>query len=436
MTGKIERGLVELYHEDPDRADEMVFGRVAGPNRRGFLRGAGLASMGAVLGTTMPFHANFPAGLIPAALAQTVEPFTIEGKHEGLIVHNDRPVNMETPPHLLDDDVTPADRHFVRNNGTMPDPIDRAAWRLTIDGEVEEELELSYEQLENEFEQVTLRLQIECGGNGRAGFNPLPRGNPWTVGAIGNAEWTGVRLSDILRRAGLKQSAVYTGHFSYDEHLSGEADRQAISRGAPIDKMMDPHTIVALKMNGEDIPAAHGFPARVVTPGWPGSASQKWVNRIWVRDREHDGPGMTGLSYRVPRYPVEAGAEVPEEDMMVMGSMIVKSIITFPEAGTEVAAGRPFEVRGQAWAGDDHVTAMEVSIDFGATWQEAEVSPPPNRYSWQRWRADVTPPQSGYYEVWARATDNRGRSQPMVVPGWNPRGYLNNSCHRIHVTAA
>jgi DMSO/TMAO reductase YedYZ molybdopterin-dependent catalytic subunit len=124
-----------------------------------------------------------------------VEPFTIEGKHEGLIVHNDRPVNMETPPHLLDDDVTPADRHFVRNNGTMPDPIDRAAWRLTIDGEVEEELELSYEQLESEFEQVTLRLQIECGGNGRAGFNPLPRGNPWTVGAIGNAEWTGVRLS-------------------------------------------------------------------------------------------------------------------------------------------------------------------------------------------------------------------------------------------------
>ncbi len=198
---------------------------------------------------------------------------------------------------------------------------------------------------------------------------------------------------------------------------------------------MDPHTIIALKMNGEDIPAAHGFPARVVNPGWAGSTSQKWVNRIWVRDREHDGPGMTGLSYRVPRYPVEAGAEVPEEDMMVMGSMVVKSIITFPEAGTEVSAGRSFEVRGQAWAGDDHVTAMEVSLDFGATWQRAEVSPPPNRYSWQRWRADATPPQAGYYEVWARATDNRGRSQPMVVPGWNPRGYLNNSCHRIHVTA-
>ncbi len=432
---KKERGLVELYHENPERADWLVFGRKAGPDRRGFLRGAGLASMGAVLGTTIPFNANMPLGLIPAALADTVDEFTLESKHGDLILHNDRPVNMETPAHLLDDDVTPADVHFIRNNGTMPMPMSKADWRLKIDGEVEEELELSYDQLMNDFEQVTLRLQLECGGNGRAGFNPLPRGNPWTIGAIGNAEWTGVRLRDVLRRAGLKQSAVYTGHFSYDDHLSGDPDRQAISRGGPIDKMMDPHTIIALKMNGEDIPLAHGYPARIVAPGWAGSVSQKWVTRIWVRDREHDGSGMTGLSYRVPRYPVEPGAEVPHEDMMVMGSMIVKSVISHPEAGTEVQAGRPFEVRGQAWAGDDWVTGMEVSVDFGATWQRATVEDAPNRYSWQRWRANVTAPQAGYYEVWARATDNRGRSQPMVVPGWNPRGYLNNACHRIHVTA-
>ncbi len=432
---KKERGLVELYHENPERADWLVFGRKAGPDRRGFLRGAGLASMGAVLGTTIPFSANMPLGLIPAALAETVDEFTFESKHGDLVIHNDRPVNMETPAHLLDDDITPADLHFIRNNGTMPMPMSKAEWRLKIDGEVEEELELSYDQLMNEFDHVTLRLQLECGGNGRAGFNPLPRGNPWTIGAIGNSEWTGVRVRDILRKAGLKPSAVYTGHFSYDEHLSGDPDRQAISRGGPIDKMMDPHTIVALKMNGEDIPLAHGYPARIVAPGWAGSVSQKWVTRIWVRDREHDGPGMTGLSYRMPRYPVDPGAEVPHEDMMVMGSMIVKSVISYPQAGTEVQAGRPFEVRGQAWAGDDWVTGMEVSLDFGATWQRATVEDAPNRYSWQRWRANVTPPQAGYYEVWARATDNRGRSQPMVVPGWNPRGYLNNSCHRIHVTA-
>lgn len=433
---KQEKGLIELYNDDPERADYLVFGRRSGLDRRGFLRGAGLASMGAVLGTSIPFSANMPSGLIPAALAESVDDFRIESKHADMIVHNDRPVNVEAAPHLLDDDITPADKHFIRNNGTMPEPINKDDWRLTIDGEVEEELELSYDQLMNEFDTVTLRLQIECGGNGRGGFNPLPRGNPWTIGAIGCAEWTGVRLRDVLRRAGVKQSAVYTGHYSYDEHLSGDPDRPAISRGGPIDKMMDPHTIIALQMNGEDIPIEHGYPARVIAPGWPGSVSQKWVTRIWVRDREHDGPGMTGLSYRVPRFPVEPGAEVADEDMMVMSSMVVKSAITNPVVGTEVQAGRPFEVRGQAWAGDDHVTAMEVSIDFGATWQPAELEAPPNRYAWQRWRANITPPQAGYYEVWARATDNRGRSQPMVVPGWNPRGYLNNACHRIHFTAA
>jgi len=432
---KQDKGLIELYNDDPERADYLVFGRKTGLDRRGFLRGAGLASMGAVLGTAIPFSANMPSGLIPAALAESVDDFRIESKHADMIVHNDRPVNVEAAAHLLDDDITPADKHFIRNNGTMPEPMSKADWRLKIDGEVEDELELSYDQLKNEFETVTLRLQLECGGNGRAGFNPLPRGNPWTIGAIGCAEWTGVRLRDVLRRAGLKQSAVYTGHYSYDEHLSGDPDRPAISRGGPIDKMMDPHTIIALQMNGEDIPIEHGFPARIVAPGWAGSVSQKWVTRIWLRDKEHDGPGMTGLSYRMPRHPVDPGAEVPHEDMMVMTSMVVKSAITNPVAGTEVQAGRPFEVRGQAWAGDDHVTAMEVSIDYGATWQPAELEAPHNRFAWQRWRANITPPQVGYYEVWARATDNLGRSQPMVVPGWNPRGYLNNACHRIHFTA-
>ncbi len=435
MPHKKERGLIELYHEDHERADYLVFGRKVGKSRRGFLKAAGLASLGAALGTTIPFGANMPFGLIPSALAETSNEFTITSKHGDMIVHNDRPMNVEAAAHLLDDDVTPAAHHFIRNNGTMPMPMSKADWRLKIDGEVNEELELSYDELMNNFPQVTMRAQLECGGNGRAGFNPLPRGNPWAIGAIGNAEWTGVRVSDILRRAGLKPSAVYTGHFSYDEHLSGDPDRQSISRGGPIDKMMDPHTIIALKMNGEDIPIEHGYPARIVAPGWAGSVSQKWVTRIWVRDREHDGPGMTGLSYRIPRHPVEPGAEVAHEDMMVMGSMVVKSAITNPVAGAETQAGAPFEVRGQAWAGDNHVVKMETSIDFGATWQAAELSAPPNRYAWQRWRQTVIPPMAGYYEVWARATDNHGNSQPMVVPGWNPRGYLNNACHRIHFTA-
>jgi DMSO/TMAO reductase YedYZ molybdopterin-dependent catalytic subunit len=436
MTKRTHRGLCELYHDDPERADALVFGRIAEADRRGFLRRAGLGAMTAAIGVAaIPYARNMPSGLIPAAFAETVEDFEIEGKDGGLIVHNDRPLNMETPAHMLDDDVTPADKFFVRNNGTTPDPIDADEWRLTIDGEVEDELELTLDELKNDFDTVTLKLQLECGGNGRAGFNPPPSGNQWTIGAIGNAEWTGVRLADILRRAGLKPEAVYTGHYGYDEHLSGDPDREALSRGGPIAKMMDPHTIVAFEMNGDDIPIHHGYPVRIVAPGWAGSVSQKWLTRIWVRDREHDGQGMTGLSYRMPRFPVAPETDVPHEDMEVMGSMIVKSVITSPEGGTEVDAGRPFEVRGQAWAGDNAVRGVEVSTDYGATWRQADLSEPPNRFSWQRWRADLMLPAVGYYEVWARATDDMGRAQPMVVPGWNPRGYLNNACHRIHLTA-
>jgi DMSO/TMAO reductase YedYZ molybdopterin-dependent catalytic subunit len=378
MSKRIERGLCELYHEDPERADALLFGRITGPDRRGFLRGAGLGAMAAAVGAAIPHARSMPGGLIPAAFAETTESFEIEGKHPGLIVHNDRPLNMETPAHLMDDDVTPSDVHFVRNNGTVPEPADAADWRLTIDGEVNEALELSLDQLRDEFEPVTLALQLECGGNGRAGFNPPPSGNQWTIGAIGNSEWTGVRLADILRRAGLQPSAVYTGHFGYDEHLSMDPDRQAISRGGPIDKMMDPSTLVAYAMNGEDIPIHHGYPVRIVAPGWAGSVSQKWLTRIWVRDREHDGPGMTGLSYRVPRHPVAAGTEVPEEDMIVMGSMIVKSASRFRPAGPSRCAATP----GPA-------TTMP------PPWRSRPTSAPPGRRPSSRPRRTATPGSAG-----------------------------------------
>src|SRR5690606_28410230 len=170
MTSK-RRGLRELYAEDPERADWLVFGRIAGPGRRGFLKGAGLATMSAVLGAGIPFHRNMPAGLIPSALADEPKDFVIEGKG-GLIVLNDRPVNAETPAHLLDDAITPTERHFIRNNGNPPDDVDPAAWKLTIDGEVDNPLELTIDDLRNQFEVVTLQLQLECGGNGRAGFHP------------------------------------------------------------------------------------------------------------------------------------------------------------------------------------------------------------------------------------------------------------------------
>ncbi|AZZ89734.1 twin-arginine translocation signal domain-containing protein [Hahella sp. KA22] len=430
---KKERGLYELYADDPERADYLVFGRRAHSDRRGFLKGAGLGAMGAMLGMAIPFHRNFPSGLIPAAMAEDTEIGLFGGK-DGLTLLNDRPINAETPAHLLDDAVTPTSRHFVRNNGVVPEiahRMDASDWKLTIDGEVEKVLELSLDELKSKFKPVTLKLQLECGGNGRAAFNPPAKGNQWTVGAIGNAEWTGVRYADLLKAAGVKPSAIYTAHHSLDGHLSGDPSKTPISRGVPISKAMDPHSIIAYAMNGEPLPALHGFPVRTICPGWPGSTSQKWLSRIQLRDVVHDGPKMTGSSYRVPKFPVAPGTHVADEDYQIIESMPVKSLITTPQTNQTIKT-RTLKVHGHAWAGDNVVKRMDISYDFGVTWVQADLKAPPNPYSWQEWYAEVTFPTRGYYEIWARATDDKGNMQPFAV-NWNPKGYLNNSMHRIAV---
>lgn len=423
-------------HDPKEDADDTSQKGLASSARRSFLRTTGLSTLGAMVGMSIPFEGNMPFGVVPA-MAQDSGDELMSGK-SGLTLLNDRPLNAETPPHLLDDDITPYERMFVRNNGLVPQTAldqDAEGWKLTIDGEVETPLELSIDDLKSQFEVVTNRLVVECGGNGRAFFSPGASGNQWTTGAVGCPEWTGVRLADVLNAAGIKDSAVYTGHYSNDPHLSGDPDKDAISRGVPIEKALADGGMIVWEMNGEPIPALHGFPLRLIIPGYPGSASQKYVNRIWVRDQVHDGAKMTGYSYRLPANPVAPGTEVPESDMVVMTVMPVKSLITFPETGTEIATGEASEVRGHAWAGNGDVQAVDVSIDFGQTWHKAELDPAPNLYAWQRWRADVTLPETGYYEVWARATDKDGVSQPAVSPGWNPRGYGNNIQHRIALIA-
>ena len=242
-----------------------------------------------------------------------------------------------------------------------------------------------------------------------------------------------MRYRDLLRAAGVKGNAIYTGHYGADTHLSGQVDKHPISRGIPIAKAMEPHTLIAFAMNGGPIHPMNGAPLRVVAPGWPGSCSQKWLTRIWVRDVVHDGEKMTGTSYRVPRYSVAPGQVVPDEDFRIIESMPVKSIITYPRSGIELAIGeRRLEVRGHAWAGESAVQALDISIDFGASWRRASLEAPVNKFSWQRWRAGVVFPKPGYYEVWSRAADEAGYTQPFAID-WNPKGYLNNSMHRIAV---
>lgn len=358
----------------------------------------------------------------------------IPGKHNGLAMLGTAPLVAETPESLLDDETTPTDRYFVRNNGAVPEPpSDPDRWEMTVDGEVEAPLTITLGELKSRFETITRRILLECGGNGRSFYSPAPAGNPWTAGGVGCAEWTGVRLADVLKAAGLKSSAAFTGHYGADPDLK-DPTRPAFSRGVPIAKALEPDHLIAWAMNGEPLIPVHGAPVRIVIGGWSGSVSAKWLKRIWVRDRIHDGPGMGGTSYRVPIKPMVPGSAPDPDNFRELESMAVRSIITSPAGGTRLPAGtREIALRGAAWAGDRDVRQVDLSIDGGATWRPAELQAPRNRFDWTRWTAVLVLPSDGYFEIWSRATDSEGVMQPHKPSNWNPQGYGANPMRSIEV---
>lgn len=401
--------------------------------RRNFVTRTALGSLSMLIGTDIVFGNTMPKDYNPLAL-QDPDPFKMFNKDRGMEVLNDKPWNIEAKAHLLDDKITPNTSMFLRNNGLIPENIDASTWTLTIDGEsVSKSKTYSLADLKTKFPQYTYQLTLECGGNGRSEFDPPAKGNQWTVGAVSCANWTGIRLRDLLDDVGINSDAVYIGYHAADFHLSRDPKKEPISRGAPMPKVMQDETLIAFKMNGEDIPLAHGYPLRLVAGGWPASVSGKWINRISVRNIIHDGTKMTGTAYRVPCNPVAPGEKVKDEDMCIIESMPVKSLITYPKTGATIKDGKVLNIRGHAWAGELEILKMEYSIDFGATWKTCNLEKPANRLAWQHFTAEVSFPKKGYYEVWAKATDSMGISQPMLLPGWNPKGYLNNACHRIAI---
>ncbi len=386
-----------------------------------------------ILGADIVFGNLIPKGYQPLAL-QDPDPFKMFGLDDEMVVLNERPWNIEAKAHLLNDKVTPNKAMFIRNNGLIPENIDAGTWTLRIDGEsAKQEKTYTLAALKSKFQQYTYQLTLECGGNGRSEFDPPAKGNQWTVGAVSCATWTGIRLRDILEDAGIKDDAVYIGYHAADTHLSRDSNKEPISRGVPMAKALQDETLLAFQMNGAAIPLAHGHPLRLVVGGWPASVSGKWVNRISIRNKVHDGTKMTGTAYRVPCNTVAPGEKVNDEAMCIIESMPVKSLITYPKSGALLKQGKKLNIRGHAWAGELEVARMEYSIDFGATWKECPIEKPVNRLAWQHFSARIGFPKKGYYEVWARATDSQGVGQPMVLPGWNPKGYLNNACHRIAV---
>ncbi len=401
--------------------------------RRKFIRYSILVSLGSAVGVPVVYANNLPEGLDLVGLKEDLIT-KFPGKSDAMTVLNDRPINMETPAHLLNDDLTANDLFFVRNNGLPPQKVDVNSWTLTIEGESAKTKKVyTIEELKSKFETVSYQLTLECGGNGRKEFNPPAKGNQWSTGAVGCAKWTGVRLKDVLSDVGVKSNAVYLGYYGADTHLSGDASKDPISRGVPISKAMEDESMIAWSMNDRDLPKLNGYPLRLVFGGFPASCSGKWLEKIVIRDQVHDGQKMKGSSYRTPCSPVPPGAKVEDKDMCIIENMPVKSLITYPRTGATIKVDQELPLAGHAWTSANEITKVEYSIDFGMNWTTCQLAPSANKYSWQNFSTKVRFPEPGYYEVWARATDIDQNTQPILLPGWNPKGYLNNACHRIAV---
>jgi DMSO/TMAO reductase YedYZ molybdopterin-dependent catalytic subunit len=270
---------------------------------------------------------------------------------------------------------------------------------------------------------------LECAGNGRSQFSPTTDGLPWRLGAVGCARWTGVRLKDVLEHAGVRPSAVYTGHYAPDR-LIADPSRPALSRGLPIAKALSPETLIAFAMNGEPLPRLHGGPLRIVAPGFPGSAWQKWLDRIALRPCEHDGAKMRGTDYRMPTRPVRPGEPLDESQFAVITDMPVKSLVTAPAPGFSVSIGGRLRVSGFAWSGAIPLAGVRVSCDGGASWREALMEAGEGPFAWQRFSAAFGIECAGPLAVLAQAHDVEGNIQPLEMT-WNPRGYCNNQAQRV-----
>jgi DMSO/TMAO reductase YedYZ molybdopterin-dependent catalytic subunit len=377
-----------------------------GVNRRrlvGGLAAAGLAT------TAMP-------SLRLAAQDATPDPLQVlvdAGKSPELISHGS---SFEMPMSGYDEFLTPNDKFFVRANGPLTVDVAPEDWTLRITGMVDTELELSIDDLKA-METTTITAWVECSGNSRGRFGTDPErvsGTPWGNGGIGNAEWTGVRVADLLVSAGLQDGAI--------DVVSQGGDFEAMRRGLPLAKALDPSVMIVWSMNGEDIPNPNGGPLRLLVPGWGGIASTKWIVGLEVIDHPFDGEFNT-----------ESYVIIDEDGAVVrpVQEMGPKSVITSHEPDGSAPAGSQ-KIFGFAWSGWGGVRMVEVSTDGGESWSEATITQEAGPYSWVRFEYDWDA-SAGEVTLVSRATDNRALTQPLTVP-WNAKGYGMNAIYEIPVT--
>ncbi len=352
------------------------------------------------------------AGLAPTSFAFGAE----QSSHEMLIDRVPRPEDLETPVEYLDTFKTPNEVFFVRSHFGPP-AIDRDAWRLELRGMVQNPRSFSLADL-RKLPTVTIPATLQCAGNGRSFYDPKVPGAQWAKGGVGNAEWTGVRVRDLLNE--LKPTAAATHMQSIGYDLPPMPTTPAFRRSMPLERALDPTTLLAFEMNGEPLPTLHGGPCRLIVPGWAGDHWLKWLGRITLQDHEaagffmQTGYRLSGKDQTGPPPPVTANR--------------VKSLIARPLEGAVLPAGK-VTVSGVAFTGVGSIERVEISAD-GGDWLAADIEKQQSPGAWQLWRYSWDSPKAGAHTIAARATDSGGNTQPEQTP-WNKGGYLWNGIDRV-----
>ncbi len=344
-----------------------------------------------------------------------------------MIVRSPRPEDLEMPLDGFREWITPVDRFFVRCHTYLPEPAQLPEWKLTIDGVVNQPLTLTLDDLKK-FPRVELVAVLECAGNGRSFYKPRVAGTQWEFGSVGNARWAGVRFRDVLAKAGVKESAK---EFLLDGADVPIGTMPKFQRTIPLQKALDPDTLLVYEMNGAPLSAEHGFPLRLMAPGWAGDSWVKWLRHIEVLDHEFDGFWMK-TAYRHPPNHVEPGTAVDPSAMVPVTDLNVKSVIAEP-SGVFVKPGL-IRIAGVAWSNSSPVTRVDVSVDGGQTWKPAKLGKDQSRYAWRLWELDWKA-QPGNHTLISRATNAAGQTQPLAEE-WNPNGYLWNVAQPMDVGVA
>ncbi len=394
-------------------------------DRRKFILGSTSALTGGLLLPGIVGSAaaqELPAGAVASGILDA-----LPGKRP-LIKRSFRPPNYETPVSYFREAFTPNDAFYVRWHTGVPD-IALADWRLRIAGPgVKSEREFTHDSLRRKFKTVEVAAVNQCSGNRRGLFNPHVAGVQWGFGAMGNAVWSGVRLKDVLEDAGLTASAL--------EVVGDGADAPTLTgpdfvKSLPMWKALDPDTLIAFEMNGEPLPKWNGAPARLVAPGWTATYWIKALADLTVTDKPFDGFWMK-TAYRVPKGMFGAsGFESQDtEQNSPITSIKVNSLVVDPAPGAVLERGKRVEVLGIAWDGGSGIRNVEVSLDGGKTWRDAQLQRDLGRYSWRQWRYAIKPEQAGAMTLMARAHARDGSTQAETLVQ-NPAGYHHNVVQKV-----